>query len=91
MLWFEWIFPRREPQSGLNGFVVCGGLYKGWLTGQQQPTTKASTMTKSAESSQKMDATKLAKLYAQTLALLALLSVLWKTAKGMAPIITRML
>ena len=73
---------------------VCGskrGLYKGWLAGKQQPTTKASTMTKSAESSQKMDATKLAKLYAQTLALLALLSVLWKTAKGMAPIITRML
>ena len=89
MLWFEWIFPRREPQSGLNGFVVCGGLYKGWLTGQQQPTTKASTMTKSAESSQKKDATKkLAKLYAQTLALRALR---WKTAKGMAPIITRML
>ena len=71
---------------------VCGskrGLYKGWLAGKQQPTTKASTMTKSAESSQKKDATKkLAKLYAQTLALRALR---WKTAKGMAPIITRML
>ena len=44
-------------------------------------------MTKSAESNQK-DTTKLAKLYAQTLALRALR---WKTAKGMAPIITRML
>ena len=69
----------------MGGYIRDGGRAH---SNQQPKQARKRRMTKSAESSQKDATKKLEKLYAQTLALRALR---WKTAKGMAPIITRML
>ena len=76
---------RFERVCGsVGGYIRDGGRAN---SNQQPKQARKRRMTKSAESSQKDATKKLEKLYAQTLALRALR---WKTAKGMAPIITRM-